>query len=62
MTINQGIKKCKQYAERYDMLAKKYGEYDGWFYEDKSDECRKECAEFWQIMGWLEELKKLKGE
>lgn len=62
MTIDQAIKKCKHYAERYDKLAKKYAEYDGWFYEDKARQCREECADFWQMMGWLEELKKLKGE
>lgn len=62
MTIDQAIKKCKQYAERYDMMAKRYSESDGWFYEDKSNKCRIECAEFWQMMGWLKELKEMKGE
>jgi hypothetical protein len=57
MTIDQAIKKCKHMAERYTRLANQYEEYEGWFYEDKAKQCRKESAEYWQIMYWLKELK-----
>ena len=44
-------------AERYTRLANQYEEYEGWFFEDKAKQCRKESAEYWQIMYWLKELK-----
>ncbi len=62
MTIYKGIKKCKQYAERFDVLAKRYEESDGWFYEQKARQCREDASEFWQMMHWLKELQELKGE
>lgn len=60
MTIDQGIKKCKQLAERYGDLAKRYEESDGWFYEEKARCCRNESVEYWQMMYWLKELKEMK--
>lgn len=61
MTLYQAVKKCKQQAERYDEMAKRYAEFDGWFYENKAEQCRQESADYWQMMYWMQELAELKG-